>query len=140
MKIPVGVKSQTVHTYYKVLVNSQPDPWSGDQHRRKKFATAPYADFDYSKYLPKKGTKKPGPWLPVIPSRQLVLCSNGYHLTKHPDKWFDSEKSRIYLCEAVGKRRTHDSFDEPGRKDVFQSFRFVRMLTRTEHAELGCEL
>ena len=59
---------------------------------------SPYANFDFSPYLPKNG--KPGKWLPKV--ADLELCASGYHGCKDGDI-LECLRDNIYEVETRGK-------------------------------------
>ena len=89
-------------TYYKILNNGK----------------SPYANFDYTEYLPKNG--KPGKWLPKFD--KLELCKSGYHVTdaEHLIDWIDG--NQLFEVEVEGKALKGDN------KTTCQKIRFVRQV------------
>ena len=61
---------------------------------------SPYADFDFTPYLPKNG--KPGKWLPKV--SDLQLCASGYHGCKDGDI-LEYLRDNIYEVETRGEVR-----------------------------------
>jgi hypothetical protein len=89
-------------TYYKIMNNGK----------------SPYANFDYTEYLPKNG--KPGKWLPKID--KLELCKSGYHVTdaEHLIDWIDG--NQLFEVEVKGKALKGDN------KTTCQKIRLVRQV------------
>jgi len=80
---------------------------------------SPYANFDFSKYLPKNG--KPGKWLPKV--TDLGLCNSGYHGCKDGDI-LEYLNANIYEIETRGKILDGDD------KFTAQQIRLVRKRER----------
>ena len=76
---------------------------------------APYANFDFTPYLPKGG--KPGKWLPKV--EELVLCASGYHGCED-GAIVAYLNANIYEIETRGEVVTGDD------KFTAQQIRFVR--------------
>lgn len=89
-------------TYYKILNDGK----------------SPYANFDYTEYLPKNG--KPGKWLPKID--KLELCKSGYHVTdaEHLIDWIDG--NQLFEVEVKGKALKGDD------KTTCRTIRLVRQV------------
>lgn len=89
-------------TYYKILNNGK----------------SPYANFDYTEYLPKNG--KPGKWLPKFD--KLELCKSGYHVTDagHLLDWIDG--NQLFEVEVKGKALKDDN------NTTCQKIRLVRQV------------
>ena len=76
---------------------------------------SPYADFDFSAYLPKHG--KPGKWLPKV--TDLSLCLSGYHGCEDGNI-LEFLNANIYEIETKGKALRGDD------KFTAQQIRLVR--------------
>ena len=76
---------------------------------------APYANFDFTPYLPKGG--KPGKWLPKV--EKLELCASGWHGCEDGDI-VQYLNANIYEIETRGEVVTGDD------KFTAQQIRFVR--------------
>lgn len=77
---------------------------------------SPYADFDYTPYLPKNG--KPGKWLPIM--KTISMCSRGYHACKAGNcgAWAEN---RLFEVELRGRIK-----GEKDNKVVAQQMRFLK--------------
>jgi len=104
-------------TYYKVLLHGR---------------SCHGGDAEWA--LPKQredGTWEPGEWMPEIQG-QLMLCGNGYHLTREPARWW-REGAECYVAEWDGE---YVGDGGGGDKIAVRRCRLLRRLTAAELASL----
>ena len=77
---------------------------------------------DYQYDLPQDG--KPGKWTKPI-KRRIKICNDGYHLTRDPLEWYDSN-ARLFVAEGRGE---YDLDNYCGDKIAFESVRLLEEVT-----------